>query len=122
MTLSEKRSFAAAPAQVNELREELQKLQIDVDKAIEAGQRLLYEEREEFSANGNRFDPYHLNSVTSNIFIAQATAEGWSSAHLIDITVALQTLLSSRRLKNEGCDLPVFMFQNAPIIQIPYAL
>src|SRR3974390_1254772 len=55
LTLSEKCLFAAAPAQVNELREELQKLQIDVDQTIEAGQLVLYEEREPFLANGNRF-------------------------------------------------------------------
>src|SRR5437016_8217502 len=50
LTLSEKCLFAAAPAQVKELREELQKLQIDVDGAIEEGKLILSEEREFFLA------------------------------------------------------------------------
>src|SRR5260370_35197097 len=75
LTLSEKCLFAAAPAQVKELREELQKLQIDVDGAIEAGQLVLSEEREFFLANGKRFDPYFLLS-SHQTFIEQALCEG----------------------------------------------
>src|SRR5437868_10629151 len=63
LNVSEKCMFAAAPAQVKELREELQKLQIDVDAVIEAGQLVLHTEREPFLANnGKRFDPYFLLS------------------------------------------------------------
>src|SRR5207237_8973810 len=72
LTLSEKCLFAAAPAQVNVLREELQKLQIDVDQAIEAGQLVLYEEREEILAHGKHFNQYYLLS-SPQTFIIQAS-------------------------------------------------
>src|SRR5881227_506655 len=71
LSLSEKCLFAAAPAQVTELREELQKVHIDVDEYIGSGQLLLSEEREIFLANGKRFDRYFLLS-THRTFIAQA--------------------------------------------------
>src|SRR5579875_3561226 len=59
LSLSEKCLFAAAPAQVQELREELQKLQVDVDALVEAGQLVLKDDRESFLAeDGKRFDPY----------------------------------------------------------------
>src|SRR5215471_14935789 len=59
---SEKCLFAAAPAQVKEIRDELRKLQLDVDALTASGQLVLYEEREPFLANGKRFDPYFLLS------------------------------------------------------------
>ncbi|HEY4386437.1 MAG TPA: MEDS domain-containing protein, partial [Ktedonobacteraceae bacterium] len=61
-SLSEKCLFAASPAQVKELKEELRKLQVDVDALLSSGQLVLYEERETFLANGKRFDPYFLLS------------------------------------------------------------
>src|SRR5436853_2258274 len=70
LSVSEKCMFAAAPAQVKELREELQKLRVDVDEYIRSGQLVLCEEREMFLANGKRFDPYFLLS-THQTFIAQ---------------------------------------------------
>src|SRR5947209_18164560 len=79
LTLPEKCLFAAAPAQVNALREELQTLQIDVDQAIEAARLVLYAEREEFLANGNRFDPYYLLSSHQTL-ITQARREGRQTA------------------------------------------
>src|SRR5207248_6103338 len=57
----EKCLFAAAPPQLKEFREELRKLQVDVDSCVASGQLMLYEERESFlAANGKRFDPYFL--------------------------------------------------------------
>src|SRR5204863_8723650 len=70
-TVTEKCLFAAGPAQVKELREELQRLQLNVDELIESGQLVLYEERDTFLAGGNRFDPYFLLS-SHQTFIAQA--------------------------------------------------
>jgi hypothetical protein len=119
LTLSEKCLFAAAPAQVNELREELRKLQIDVDKAIEAGQLVLYEEREEFLANGNRFDPYHLLS-SHQTFIAQALREGWQAVRIsIDMTWLCKDIATPEQLlKYEAASDAVFTFQKAPIIAL----
>ena len=119
LTLSEKCLFAAAPAQVNELRQELQKLQIDVDKAIETGQLVLYEERETFLANGNRFDPYHLLS-SHQTFIAQALLEGWQAVRIsIDMTWLCKDIATPEQiLKYEAASDAVFTFQNAPIIAL----
>jgi MEDS: MEthanogen/methylotroph, DcmR Sensory domain len=119
LTLSEKCLFAAAPAQVNEFREELRKLQIDVDKAIEAGQLVLYEEREEFLAGGNRFDPYHLLS-SHQTFIAQALREGWQAVRIsIDMTWLCKDIATPEQiLKYEAASDAVFTFQNAPIIAL----
>ena len=119
LTLSEKCLFAAAPAQVNELREELQKLQIDVDKAIEAGQLVLYEEREPFLSNGNRFDPYYLLS-SHQTFIAQALREGWQAVRIsIDMTWLCKDIATPEQiLKYEAASDAVFTFQNAPIIAL----
>ena len=119
LTLSEKCLFAAAPAQVNALREELQKLQIDVDQAIEAGQLVLYEEREEFLANGNRFDPYYLLS-SHQTFIAQALREGWQAVRIsIDMTWLSKDIATPEQiLKYEAASDAVFTFQNAPIIAL----
>jgi MEDS: MEthanogen/methylotroph, DcmR Sensory domain len=119
LTLSEKCLFAAAPAQVNALREELQKLQIDVDKAIEAGQLVLYEEREDFLANGNRFDPYYLLS-SHQTFIAQALREGWQAVRIsIDMTWLCKDIATPEQiLKYEAASDAVFTFQKAPIIAL----
>ncbi|HYA99688.1 MAG TPA: MEDS domain-containing protein [Ktedonobacteraceae bacterium] len=119
LTLSEKCLFAAAPAQVNEFREELRKLQVDVDKAIEAGQLVLYEEREEFLAGGNRFDPYYLLS-SHQTFIAQALREGWQAVRIsIDMTWLCKDIATPEQiLKYEAASDAVFTFQNAPIIAL----
>ncbi len=119
LTLSEKCLFAAAPAQVNEFREELRKLQIDVDKAIEAGQLVLYEERDVFLAGGNRFDPYYLLS-SHQTFIAQALREGWQAVRIsIDMTWLCKDIATPEQiLKYEAASDAVFTFQNAPIIAL----
>src|SRR5579864_8622425 len=119
LTLSEKCLFAAAPAQVNELREELQKLQIDVDQVIEAGQLVLYEEKETFLAGGKRFDPYFLLS-SHQTFIAQALREGWQAVRIsIDMTWLSKDIATPEQiLKYEAASDAVFTFQNAPIIAL----
>src|SRR5256885_14584639 len=58
LSLSEKCLFAAAPTQVKELCEELQKLDVDVDELVTSGQLVLYDKREPFLVDGKRFDPY----------------------------------------------------------------
>lgn len=119
LSLSEKCMFAAAPAQVKEFREELQKLQVDVDALIEAGQLVLYEERETLLAGGKRFDPYFLLS-SHQTFIAQALREGWQAVRIsIDMTWLTRDVASPEQiLKYEAASDAVFTFQNAPIIAL----
>lgn len=119
-SLSEKCLFAAAPAQVKELREELRKLQMDVNALIETGQLVLYEEREVFLAgNGKRFDPYALLS-SHQTFISQALREGWQAVRIsIDMTWLLKDIATPEQiLKYEAASDAVFTFQNAPIIAL----
>ena len=120
LSLSEKCLFAAAPAQVKEFRDELQKLQVDVQGVIEAGQLVLYEEREMFLANnGKRFDPYFLLS-SHQTFIAQALREGWQAVRIsIDMTWLTKDIATPEQiLKYEAASDAVFTFQNAPIIAL----
>lgn len=120
LSRSEKCLFAAAPAQVKELREELRKLQVDVDHVIETGQLVLYEEREVFlAAEGKRFDPYFLLS-SHQTFIAQALREGWRAVRIsIDMTWLLRDIATSEQiLKYEAASDAVFTFQEAPIIAL----
>jgi hypothetical protein len=119
LSVSEKCMFAAAPAQVKELRDELQKLQLDVDELIKSGQLVLYEEREPFLAEGKRFDPYLLLS-SHQTFIAQALREGWQAVRIsIDMTWLAKDIASPEQiLKYEAASDAVFTFQNAPIIAL----
>ncbi|HET8913186.1 MAG TPA: MEDS domain-containing protein [Ktedonobacteraceae bacterium] len=119
LSLSEKCLFAAAPAQVKELREELTKLKVDVDEVIAAGQLVLIEERETFLANSKRFDPYFLLS-SHQTFIAQALREGWRAVRIsIDLTWLTKDVATPEQiLKYEACSDAVFTFQNAPIIAL----
>lgn len=119
LSLSEKCMFAAAPAQIRELREELQKLQVNVDEVIEAGQLVLHEEREMFLANGKRFDPYFLLS-SHQTFIAQALRESWQAVRIsIDMTWLSKDIATPEQiLKYEAASDAVFTFQNAPIIAL----
>lgn len=119
-SLSEKCMFAAAPAQVKEFREELQKLQLDADALVAAGQLVLIEEREALLAEGGkRFDPYTLLS-SHQTFIAQALREGWKAARIsIDMTWLSKDVASPEQiLKYEAASDAVFTFQNAPIIAL----
>ncbi len=119
LTLSEKCMFAAAPAQIKELRDELQKLQVNVDEYIGSGQLVLHEEREMFLANGKRFDPYFLLS-SHQTFIAQALREGWQAVRIsIDMTWLSKDIATTEQiLKYEAASDAVFTFQNAPIIAL----
>jgi hypothetical protein len=120
LSLSEKCMFAAAPAQIKELREELRKLNVNVDAMIDAGQLVLHEEREMFLANnGKRFDPYFLLS-SHQTFIAQALREGWQAVRIsIDMTWLTKDIATPEQiLKYEAASDAVFTFQNAPIIAL----
>ena len=120
LTNREKCLFAAAPAQLKEFREELRKLQVDVDTCIESKQLLLYDEREMFlTNNGKRFDPYSLLS-SHQTFIAQALREGWKAARIsVDMTWLLKDVATPEQiLKYEAASDAVFTFQNAPIIAL----
>jgi len=119
LSLSEKCFFAAAPAQVKELCDELRKLQVDVDALIASGQLVLHEEREFLLANGKRFDPYFLLSQHQT-FIAQALREGWQAVRIsIDITWLVKDIATPEQiLKYEAASDAVFTFQNAPIIAL----
>lgn len=119
LSLSEKCLFAAAPAQIKEFREELERLQFDVDALISAGQLVLYEEREPLLAAGKRFDPYALLS-SHQTFIAQALREGWHAVRIsIDMTWLSKDIASAEQiLKYEAASDAVFTFQNAPIIAL----
>lgn len=115
----EKCLFAAAPAQVNEFRDALHKLQVDVDALIASKQLVLYEEREPFLAGGKRFDPYALLS-SHQTFIAQALREGWRAVRIsIDMTWLAKDIATPEQiLKYEAASDAVFTFQNAPIIAL----
>ncbi len=119
LSASEKCMFAAAPAQVNELREELAKLQVNVNELVGSGQLVLHEEREMFLANGKRFDPYFLLS-SHQTFIAQALREGWQAVRIsIDMTWLSRDIATPEQiLKYEAASDAVFTFQNAPIIAL----
>ncbi|MBE3558904.1 MAG: MEDS domain-containing protein [Ktedonobacteraceae bacterium] len=119
LSLSEKCMFAANPAQVKELCEELRKLGCDVDALVASGQLVLYEEREVFLANGKRFDPYALLS-SHQTFIAQALREGWKAVRIsIDMTWLSKDIATAEQiLKYEAASDAVFTFQNAPIIAL----
>ena len=120
LTSSEKCLFAAAPAQVKEFCEELQKLNFDIDALISSGQLVLCEEREALlTGGGKRFDPYFLLS-SHQTFIAQALREGWQAVRIsIDMTWLTKDVASPEQiLKYEAASDAVFTFQNAPIIAL----
>ncbi len=119
LSLSEKCFFAAAPAQVKELCDELRKLQVDVDALLASGQLVLHEEREFLLANGKRFDPYFLLSQHQT-FIAQALREDWRAVRIsIDMTWLVKDIATPEQiLKYEAASDAVFTFQNAPIIAL----
>jgi hypothetical protein len=119
LSLSEKCMFAAAPPQVQEFREELERLQIDVDALLASGQLVLYAEREALLSSDKRFDPYALLS-SHQTFIAQALREGWQAVRIsIDMTWLTKDIASAEQiLKYEAASDAVFTFQNAPIIAL----
>lgn len=119
ISLSEKCLFVAAPAQVAELRGELEKLQLPVDALLASGQLVLYEERDPFLPNSKHFDPYFL--LSSHLtFIAQALREEWKSVRIsIDMTWLTKDIATPEQiLKYEAASDAVFTFQHAPIIAL----
>jgi len=119
LAASEKCLFAAAPAQIKDFKEELLKLQVNVDQLIESGQLVLFEDRDTFLANSKRFDPYFLLS-SHQTFIAQALREGWKAVRIsIDMTWLAKDIATPEQiLKYEAASDAVFTFQNAPIIAL----
>jgi hypothetical protein len=119
LTHSEKCLFAAAPAQVKELRDELQKLQLDVDALLQSEQLVLCDDRTPFLSSDKRFDPYLLLS-SHQTFIAQALREGWRAVRIsIDMTWLTKDIATPEQiLKYEAASDAVFTFQNAPIIAL----
>jgi DcmR-like sensory protein len=119
LSSSEKCFFAAAPAQVKEFCDELQKLNFDIEALVAAGQLVLWEEREALLAGGKRFDPYFLLS-SHQTFIAQALREGWQAVRIsIDMTWLTKDVATPEQiLKYEAAADAVFTFQNAPIIAL----
>src|SRR5215475_9336315 len=106
-------------SKVNEIREELTKLQVDVEGLIASGQLVLYDTPETFLAGGHRFDPYFLLS-SHQTFIAQALREGWQAVRIsIDMTWLTRNVATPEQiLKYEAASDAVFTFQNAPIIAL----
>src|SRR6266852_2352939 len=106
-------------SKVTEIREELTKLQVDVEGLIASGQLVLYDTPETFLAGGNRFDPYFLLS-SHQTFIAQALREGWQAVRIsIDMTWLTKNVAAPEQiLKYEAASDAVFTFQNAPIIAL----
>ncbi len=119
LAASEKCLFAAAPAQIKDFKEELLKLQVNVDQLIESGQLVLYEDRDTFLASDKGFDPYFLLS-SHQTFIAKALREGWKAVRIsIDMTwLAKEIATPEQILKYEAASDAVFTFQNAPIIAL----
>lgn len=119
LIISEKCLFVAAPVQVQEVRAELLKLQVDVDAMVQSGQLILCEERESFLSNGKRFDPYFLLS-SHQTFIAQALREGWKAVRIsMDMTWLTKDVATPEQLlKYEAASDAVFTFQKAPIIAL----
>ncbi|MBO0781446.1 MAG: MEDS domain-containing protein [Ktedonobacteraceae bacterium] len=119
LTLSEKCLFAAAPAQVQELHEELEKLNVDVAALVASGQLMLYDQRETFLADGKRFDPYSLLSSHLSL-IAQALREGWKAVRIsMDMSWLTEDVATPEQImKYEAASDAVFTFQKAPIIAL----
>lgn len=119
LSLSEKCLFVAAPNQVKELCEELQKLDVDVDELVASGQLVLYDKREPFLADGKRFDPYSLLS-SHQTFIAQALREGWKAVRIsMDMSWLTEDLATPEQImKYEAASDAIFTFQQAPIIAL----
>jgi hypothetical protein len=119
LSYSEKTLFAAAPAQVKELSEELEKMGVNVGELVESGQLVLRDQRESFLVDGKRFDPYVLLSQHLT-FIAQALREGWKAVRLsIDMSWLTEDVATPEQiLKYEAASDAVFTFQQAPIVAL----
>ena len=115
---NEKCFYAGPTDMINEIREACAELQVDVDAAIDRGQLVFIDKREEFYQN-KRFDPYFMLSQHQS-FIARALKEGWSAARgALDMSwVTEGTATPSQVLKYEAAADAVFTFQNSPVVVI----
>jgi hypothetical protein len=93
-------------------------MDVDVGGAIERGQLVLIDKREEFFQN-KRFDPYFVLSHHQS-FISKALKEGWSAARgALDMSwVTEGSATPSQVLKYEAAADAVFTFQNSPVVII----
>ena len=115
---NEKCFYAGQPDVVGEVRATCEALDVDIDSAVERGQLLLIDKREEFYQN-KRFDPYFVLSHHQS-FIARALKEGWSAARgALDMSwITEGQATPSQVLKYEAASDAVFTFQNSPVVII----
>lgn len=115
---NEKCFYGGQSEAVAEVRAACEQLDVDVDAAIERGQLVFIDRREEFFQN-KRFDPYFVLSQHQS-FIAKAVKEGWSAARgALDMSwVTEGSATPSQVLKYEAACDSVFTFQNSPVVII----
>src|SRR6476469_8768853 len=119
LTSGEKCLFAAAPEQVQLLRDALLKAQVNVDECIASGQLILTDDAAPFLSKNGRFDPYYLLS-THQTFISYALRDGWKAARIsIDMSWLMDDQARPEQiLKYEAASDAVFTFQQTPIIAL----
>jgi len=115
---NEKCFYAGHSEVVAEIRGACEEMDVDVGGAIERGQLVLIDKREEFFQN-KRFDPYFVLSHHQS-FISKALKEGWSAARgALDMSwVTEGSATPSQVLKYEAAADAVFTFQNSPVVII----
>jgi hypothetical protein len=115
---NEKCFYAGHSDVIGEIRDACAQMDVDVDAAIERGQLVLTDKREDFLQN-RRFDPYFVLSHHQS-FIARAMKEGWSAARgALDMSwVTEGTATPSQVLKYEAAADAIFTFQNSPVVII----
>jgi len=115
---NEKCFYAGASEAVAEVRAACAELEVDVDDAIERGQLVFFDRREDF-VQSKRFDPYFVLSQHQS-FISKALKEGWSAARgALDMSwITEGSATPSQVLKYEAACDSVFTFQNQPVVII----
>lgn len=115
---NEKCFYAGHAEVIAEIRDACTQLDVDVAAAVERGQLVLNDNREEFLQN-RRFDPYYVLSNHQS-FIARAMKEGWSAARgALDMSwITEGAATPSQVLKYEAAADAVFTFQNSPVVII----
>ncbi len=115
---NEKCFYAGHSEVVAEIRGACEEMDVDVGGAIERGQLVLIDKREEFFQN-KRFDPYFVLSHHQS-FISKALKEGWSAARgALDMSwVTEGSATPSQVLKYEAAADAVFTFKNSPVVII----
>jgi len=121
---NEKCFYAGSSDVIQEIKAVCTQADLDVEAAIDRGQLVFIDRREEF-LQGRRFDPYFVLSQHQS-FIAKSVKEGWSAARgALDMSwVTEGTATPSQVLKYEAAADAVFTFQNSPVaivVQYNYA-